>query len=337
MPQLSHTRNLSQGRLFDSKDEKAPLGEIHVIGDGNCAYGAVALGLIDLIRSDDAKLKNVNINSLIAAMCTAANLQILQQRLASYTKDNYPDLATPLKNVIDFITNPGNQTAAEFISYVKKSNSRHEIAALHVALAPALRAMACEQFAKAPQLNPVLAVADINLTEQKKDNVDAEAVVVGQLEEVLNITIALKQVNKKQECRTATASLSAPDHIKPNNPTITILHSEDNQHFNYLSPTTEKASLWNCLRTAQKIFFDEKSYQTGCDKEYKKYSNKNQTWVEMAAKAPELKEEKSASIKSVQYATADNKNKIVSEAIQKELDEKLAWELQQQEFTRLKR
>jgi hypothetical protein len=116
------------------------------LGDGNCATGSFALFLIDLIKR--LKLPTLSAEKKVQFMkVVVANLNVLRDRLALYRGEEnrtgdaavaYSDLADDLENFIRFVSNHPDFDAL-FAYIIRFSNTQRRVAALHVALAPALR------------------------------------------------------------------------------------------------------------------------------------------------------------------------------------------------------
>lgn len=151
MVKLADTTNvsLSKQRKLGGKD----FIEIPAIGDGNCALNSFALGLIDLIKREEAVLRYAAKQEQLMAEIIGS-LEVLSDRLHLYktgqergevTGNRYSDLAHGLEEFINFVDDGPNYD--ELVSYIQSvANTREQIAALHVALAPALRNIGTELY-----------------------------------------------------------------------------------------------------------------------------------------------------------------------------------------------
>ncbi|OGT61693.1 MAG: hypothetical protein A3E85_01955 [Gammaproteobacteria bacterium RIFCSPHIGHO2_12_FULL_45_12] len=234
MVDLKNTVNVMRGRVMASEN-KDPLTEISAIGDGNCAFNAFALGLIDLIQRDQCDLSDENFE----ALCQQINLPILNARVALYQGDvsplkgnAYRDLVKPLEAFIDTFSSPPTKEA--FIAYVKQQTTREAIAALHVGLAPALRAMAIEAYQKTP--DPLL--TDITARNQeaeawKEDGISAGEDVLMPLAESLHIHLSIYSENRPP--------ITTQPHVPSDQSKIALLHREN--HWNVLIPTAQTDGL----------------------------------------------------------------------------------------------
>lgn len=127
--------------------------QVPAFGDGNCSLNSLALALIDLIKRDQLHLNEVLFQKFLQHI--RSTMVTLEQRLALYQNKNsrltgaaYRDVAKDLQKFITFIKDHNKLTFDDFKRYVNQQKSREEIAALHVALAPALRNKGAEIYEK---------------------------------------------------------------------------------------------------------------------------------------------------------------------------------------------
>lgn len=240
MAQLGETENVTlkcKCRTADGSE----FYEIPAIGDGNCAYNAFALGLIGAIKRghqiDDDVLK-----AFIELIRKDTNLAILKQRVALYrgqnsrlTGNQYTDLADKLENFISL----WNANDANLIGFILHQNSRIEIAALHVALAPALRDMA---------INKLFAdkkISKQNIEILKRDETLAGNFELEALAPIFNININLCRTNIPGKIDVQPAHAHIDDA-----PELFLLYIEDkankkDNHWNLLVTPEQKAPFAN--------------------------------------------------------------------------------------------
>jgi hypothetical protein len=232
--------------LTDKKAVNTNYIEIPAIGDGNCSVNAFALGLIDLIHSDrEFKLAETSFNVLIQKIRT--NLNILEKRLKLYQgrKDSllcgnaYVDLVEPLFDFINFIKVNATIAQALFFEYILSQKSRLQVAALHVALAPALRDIGASQY-------------QILLTNISEDMRDAELLMhdgVEAGEEILNplalfFGIHLTIIDEDNHGTLRLVEMTS-QQMSQNQPNMAVIHIPG--HWNYIMPTTQKNGLAELL------------------------------------------------------------------------------------------
>lgn len=201
---LTKTRHLTvEGLLFT---------EIPAIGDGNCGWYAFALGLIDLIKRDELKIDSATYKALRHAM--TQSLPLLKERLKLYY-DNprhpskvqgnpYTDLAPNLDNVIRFFESKDADTFQGFkawIDEIPEGTYRFNIAALHVALGPALRKIAVDASLRDIEASRTKPSAERikQLKELKEDGVDADQEILEYLaHEIFHINIDIYDDKRKK-------------------------------------------------------------------------------------------------------------------------------------------
>lgn len=252
MTNLVETNNVLPGRQINfGKDRYV---EVSAIGDGNCAFNAFALGLIDLIQRDQLNSDNdkKNLNDLMAAIRSELAILIERQKLYANQPSNihgnaYADLAEGLNQFINFVRDASN-TTDDFINYVKAQTARFSIAALHVGLAPALRKIGVDLYVGA--LKNTNADADM-LADAENLKQDGE--FAGQ--------DALPQLAKKFDLNLQTAidkksnpAIYAEKAESSSRPSISLVHVPG--HYNYAYPEAQGDGL------AQHLSENGRDYQS---------------------------------------------------------------------------
>lgn len=232
MVKLAETTNVTLRRKL-RKADGTEFYEIPAIGDGNCAFNAFALGLIAAIKQGQ-QIEQNTLDAFIDVIQKNENLEILKQRVALYRGqtsmiegNQYTDLADKLENFISL----WNANDANLIDFINNQNSQIEIAALHVALAPALRELSCN--AREAENN---ALAN-NITPQREDGADAGNDDFFVLAKTFNLNVDVHQVTNKTKNEIQSQSNQEP--IDPTKHTIQVLHTGN--HWNLLLPPAEKA------------------------------------------------------------------------------------------------
>jgi hypothetical protein len=213
---------------------------IAAIGDGNCAFNALTLALVDLIKRDQFRLENHNTQQALLGAVLASR-RILEQRLALYRdqpstftgKTGYSDLADDLARFISILGN--DLTYPQLIQYVKdNSGSRLQVAALHVAFAPALRNTAV-------QLHQVELAALGNeqmLREARTRSADGAA--AGHTE----LTAIAKQLGINLHIySSANAVVEYPTHNIVGAPHVSLVHEpavSGEDHWNFVVPVAQQ-------------------------------------------------------------------------------------------------
>lgn len=211
--------------------------EIVAIGDGNCAFNAFALALIELIITNQLQLNADNQQKLLDELQNPISLYYLEERLKlyrnqtnSFSEDSiaYSDLATPLANFIAFLKQGPDYN--KFIEYVHQhAKERLGIAALHIGLARALRSIGAIQYKQ--NLHDIGVGAEDLLHRDATELLD-EGVIAGQ--ESLSALAQQLQLNLtiyKGE------TVLEDEHI-PDAATVHLIHvgTGADQHWNYLLP-----------------------------------------------------------------------------------------------------
>lgn len=243
MVKLAETNNVLIGRQLNFGQE-AYL-EVPAIGDGNCAFNAFALGLIDLMQRDQLNSNNdkKNLNDLIAVIKSQLVTLIARQKLYANKKSNiignpYEDIADELNAFIQFMQNHC-QDADDLIAYVKTQNTREGIAAVHVGFAPALRHLGVDLYVDALR---ALGAEEVLLTDANNLKNDGE--VAGQ--------DALPQLAKKFDLnlQTKVDTKDNPYVIREegqpsSRPSISLVHVPG--HYNYAFPQSQQNGLAQSL------------------------------------------------------------------------------------------
>jgi hypothetical protein len=153
MIKLGDTKNVridNHQRKFGSLSYKT----IKAIGDGNCAFNAFMLALLDAIKRDQYHLEDLNKQqALVAAVLKSRS--ILEERLALYRGEEsmfkggaaYSDLAPDLSKFIDLLQ-PG-LSFQQLMQYLKQNtNNSLQVAVASVAFAPAFRKLGVRLYRK---------------------------------------------------------------------------------------------------------------------------------------------------------------------------------------------
>lgn len=161
MAKFLHTSKISKAHQ-DSYDGK-PFYVVPAFGEGNCALNAFSLACVDLIKQDKLQQLDADKQQLfMLALADKRNLEILRRRQAQYAAAE-SDMAVELMQVIKAIEANANHFAG-FCQFVKNhSNSRAQVAALHVGLAPALREIGASMYKHA--------LSEVVQSEKKKSAV----------------------------------------------------------------------------------------------------------------------------------------------------------------------
>ncbi len=230
MPRLDETDNLTL-RSKRRKADGSEFYEIPVFGDGNCAFNAFALGLIGAIKGGH-QIDEDTLLSLIVLLKKPGNLATLKGRIKLYRGERsniegnqYSDLADSLEQLVNFFErnklDPGG-----LIQFIKRQNTRIEIAALHVAFAPALREMSLnlrdDHGAKKEETGPL-----------RIDGIDAGDQELKALSNEFGLNIDICQTNNK-----TIAPQIKQEAIDPAKRTMHILHAGN--HWNLLIKPDEK-------------------------------------------------------------------------------------------------
>lgn len=249
MVKLVETHNVKLGRRITAVSANGEwlqnFVEIPAIGDGNCAFNAAGLLIIDLILRD--KFNRAHFDKLKEAL--AATVMTLEKRLALYreqasplTGNAYTDLAQPLEEFIDFICTK-DRSWNEFSAYIKSQTTREQIAALHVGLQPALRALGTDEIDQHYQKN--LKVDDFteiaqDVNNQKQDGEEADEPMVRGVGIALGININIyHDIN---------GSICHPMGNKENDADASLLHVSG--HWNFITPVNQTNGLARALSSA---------------------------------------------------------------------------------------
>lgn len=212
--------------------------EVPAIGDGNCALNAFALGLIDLIKRDQLQLDAANKQRWLQAI--QDHLDVCRQRLALYANvpdqiigNVYEDLAPGLEAFINFIdTNPNSD---QLFAYIREyAGDRLSVAALHVALAPSLRALGCDLYA-----DQLLAIGaddhtQLEVLRLRKDGVSAGQEILAPLaQDFFHINLNIFDSTRAFALETAAEI--------PDAPVVTVLHVPG--HWDFMLPADQKDGL----------------------------------------------------------------------------------------------
>lgn len=240
MVKLVETTNVSLAR--ECKLGGKDFIEVPAIGDGNCALNSFALGLIDLIKRNQTVLKGEEKQREFMAQIVAS-LEVLEDRLHLYSTGKgrgdvygnaYPDLAHGLEEFIQFIKDGPDYY--ELVAYIDSvANTREQIAALHVALAPALRNIAVARY---QQQMKAIGVDDQALLADAH-RLQFDGVSVGH-ESLVPLAHDFFQINLNMFESRNGFSIDPVSEIA-DAPTINVLHVPG--HWNYLIDAEQKDGL----------------------------------------------------------------------------------------------
>ncbi len=175
---------------------------MHAVGDGNCSVNSFALGLIHLIQCNALNLEPCYPVFLNAIKNT---LPILKDRLALYQGkastlhgNRFEDLSDDLAAFIHFIEQDPPPSCQAFMAYVNAQKTLLGIGALHIGLAPALRALGSPQYSQNIQAvlydDPSAEMGDYaNLAG---DGVDAGAEILPELARVFQVNLAMCKIQR---------------------------------------------------------------------------------------------------------------------------------------------
>lgn len=250
MVKLVETNSVLLGRELNIGQQSYV--EVSAIGDGNCAFNAFALGLIDLIHRGELKAQHdqKSLNALLSAIQNESNLKLLIERQKLYANEAselvgnaYEDIADELKQFITFVKS--KPTVNRFIEYIKNKQSRIGIAALHVALAPALRQIGVDSYIQSLQGLPLPEDDELftDANNLKRDGEVAGQDVLMPLANIFNVNLHTK-IDRKQ-----ADSIVSEKCGNDARPSITLIHLPG--HYNYAYPQDQIDGLASCLSRVQ--------------------------------------------------------------------------------------
>ena len=241
--------------------------EITTFGDGNCGANAYAFAIIDLILQDQFKLSQENYARFYRAILNSRAL--LMERIKLYRGEPskvvghaYPDIADSLIEITANFQSIPTLSFDEFKNYVKNyCHDQASIAAMQVALAPAIRAIAVESVARRINFNPDARdpLRQEELNEMKDDGVDL-------LEDYLRIAacdffrmnLHVLKIEKSNADESVLRSTGFADDPQPDAPEIYFLNRGDRVfHWNYLVPVeNENIGIARYLPSSTEISVD---------------------------------------------------------------------------------
>lgn len=369
MAKLTDTYNLTRSRLL-SISETENFYEVPSIGDENCAPYSFASGLVNAIKRNEINLSVEKFNQFYAYLKDKQNLFLLKERIKFYRQQEstvkgsnaYEDLADPLENIVKTIEANPNLSYANFKRFIDSAITRHEIAAMQVALGPAIRTLTSEL-----HMNSVLDIANeeeindgLNLA---KDAVKSGRELIEQAAKFFEVNVAIY----KQEEDLSIKNVGSTNDVIENTPTVSILHNSQDKHWNFLLPEKQTDGLASLpfaatlnrvsevvTESANKLFtdvmnlFGSKKRNNGPNKwqsfvekveqeqpKPEEYYDLNQhkqiekvTEIKMKEEGIELVDLK---VENLRDYMAKNKTVKVTQSAQEKLDEELGKKLQQEE------
>ncbi len=236
MAKLTDTYNLTKKAQFTHNNQK--YNEVASIADGNCVFNSFALGLIDLIKQERL-MSEANMPQLAAFASWVASencLAVLKARSEEYLSEdgNYSDVEPALTAFIDFVERSENLTFSELSEYIRThSEDRFAIAALHVALAPALRHIGVQRYIDSLR---EIGADDflVDAENLRQDKVHAGQEIIPHLAQTFGVNIAL--YIREEEGKVSSNSTDA-NHVA-GAPAVSLLFDKD--HWNYVIPAKQK-------------------------------------------------------------------------------------------------
>lgn len=248
MVKLAEINNISKARKLALNGKS--FIEVPAFGDGNCMFNSLGLVVIDLIKQDKLKLDAEKQARLMRALQNS--VEVLRKRCNDYQSGgNYSDVANDLLRFIEFIEGcKGN--FASLVQYIHLNfNDRFQVAALHVALAPALREIGTERYLELLRQKHTnssdvdyknLVSSEIEDAEVlKNDHEDAGPETALPVCEFLGITVSLFDDQTKKAAIYINPLTNVLETDEPVNSDAAIL--KVGAHWNYVYPADQTTGL----------------------------------------------------------------------------------------------